>query len=73
MIHRVTLDFLTRLSWEAAETRRTEHSGSRQREDGVFFLARPALQRQRERNVGPDDRGAGQPPGVTGQLITNCQ
>lgn len=47
------------VSGEEAETRRAEQQHSRKREDGVFFLARPSLQHQRERNLGPDDSGAG--------------
>lgn len=54
-------------SGEAAEARRAERRRSRTREDRLLLLARPPLQHQRERNLGSDDSGAGQPQGVAGE------
>lgn len=59
-------------SGEAAETWRAERRRSREREDGLFFLARPSLQHQWERNLGSDDSGAGQPQGVTSEYRSNA-
>lgn len=55
------------VSGKAAEAWRAEQQHTRKREDSLFFLARSSLQHQRERNLGLDDSGAGQPQRVTGE------
>ena len=55
------------VSGEATETRRAERRCSWTREDRLLFLARPSLQRERERNLGSDDGGAGEPQGFTSE------
>lgn len=57
------------VSGKAAETWRAEQQHSRTREDSLFLLARSGLQHQRERNLGLDDGGAGQPQRVTGGCL----
>ena len=53
------------LSGDASEARGAELWRPRTREDSLFLLAGPPLQRQRERDLSSDDGGVGQPPGLT--------